>query len=814
MPRSRGIVSRAASALLFFGAAAAVLVFPEGEAGVSRALGFAPAQVPFDLLQIPGDPPAAEYDPADPRFDTAELCLDLGGELRDAGDERVCSGVDANDTFCISGSDDAFPCRGLYKHVILCNAGYNRPALNPFFCGKVCASGEKARGPNCETAVNPDDVVAAAQRSADYFVAEGFSGAAHTIFVSQNYTLSLPENAQYNGFTLNVVDSSDNVEIEVVPPIAQSPVAASVLGKISCAGCYPDFITIAVNFSPVSAPAQGTLRAEVRQSLDEGKLTLRLPVNFEDGARARIVGVEPGDDNLFTLSEVSVLARNPDNPPGRGAYTILIETAHDGFLGLLTLKAEANIALKFLPESEWGLTPESRFVAVTVAAGYPAPFHRAFSRNSLAEIVPPSPAPPGLRLEEDGGTVSFYADLNSGYLSAVTALTVRHPNDVASGGDEYEPLAQAVTVNARVIAPPARRTFQASQGNPILGVVLTWPSFAGGRFTDLNDADAFDISADGVVSGTPSSTGFYELAADWTTADMLGTLTVHFDMNVGPGRTVIPAAAAPVRAVEITAVSGFVGAGWTITVSPGYRLEFRGDENTYDGYTLNAISGGRDWEVALTTALIARRVVSAKARIVCDPGGGCIPDQSLSVTAAFNPVSSPSQRTLYAVYDSDVDAAHAPDLPAGYETGGQLTVVGVAGPGGAFVVDEAGALIRSALNAPRAGLHVVSLHMTHPGFLGTLGLAVTADVARRALTEPDSGLLFGGAVSVIAAEGHGLEIYRAESRNSDGRIVLPSAVPAGLTLWRRGEAVLLALDHSNPALARRWTATLSAPPRF
>ena len=261
------------------------------------------------------------------------------------------------------------------------------------------------------------------------------------------------------------------------------------------------------------------------------------------------------------------------------------------------------------------------------------------------------------------------------------------------------------------------------------------------------------------------------MAADWTTADMLGTLTVHFDMNVGPGRTALPAAVAPVRAVTITAVSGFVGARWTITVLPGYRLEFRDGENSYDGYTLNAISGGRDWEMALTTALTVRRVVSVKARIVCDPGGGCVRDQALSVMAAFDPVLSPPQRTLYAVYGSDADAGHAPDLPAGYEAGGQLTVVGVAGPGGEFVADEAGALVRSALNTPRAGLHVVSLHMTHPEFLGTLALAVTADVARRALTEADSGLLFGGAVSVIAAEGYSLEIYRAESRNSEGRIV-------------------------------------------
>ena len=151
MSRSRGRVSRAASALLFCAAALAAAVFPEGSAG-GRGVGFAPGQVPFDLLLIPGEnsPGVA---PDDPRFDGGELCGELGGTLQESGQEEVCGGIDRNDTFCIAGAAEAFPCRGLYKHVIACNAGYNRPALNPFFCGAKCASGQQARGANCERVV-------------------------------------------------------------------------------------------------------------------------------------------------------------------------------------------------------------------------------------------------------------------------------------------------------------------------------------------------------------------------------------------------------------------------------------------------------------------------------------------------------------------------------------------------------------------------------------------------------------------------------------------------------------------------------------
>ena len=241
-PPGRSCRLRAASALLFLCAMGAALVFPEGKAEFFSAGGFAPAQAPADLLQ------ATE----DPRFNMPELCLNLGGELLDADGRQVCSGVDANDTFCIVNSADAFPCRGLYKHVIRCNAKHNRPALNPFFCGPACDP-QKARGPACERVVPPGDAVAV--RRVEYNLAEGFSGAAHTISVGQNHTLSLPENPQYSGFTLNAVEQTDHWEIEITPPLGAATLTASIAAKISCAGCFPASLTIVAVFSPFTPPA-------------------------------------------------------------------------------------------------------------------------------------------------------------------------------------------------------------------------------------------------------------------------------------------------------------------------------------------------------------------------------------------------------------------------------------------------------------------------------------------------------------------------------------------------------------------------------
>ena len=74
----------------------------------------------------------------------------FGGVTRTAADDhQICTKVDLNGTFCIVGSRDAFPCRGLFNHIFKCNQ-QNRPALNPFFCAAPCEGSENiARGRQC-----------------------------------------------------------------------------------------------------------------------------------------------------------------------------------------------------------------------------------------------------------------------------------------------------------------------------------------------------------------------------------------------------------------------------------------------------------------------------------------------------------------------------------------------------------------------------------------------------------------------------------------------------------------------------------------
>ena len=83
-----------------------------------------------------------EFAGGKPDYRSSDLCARLSGEIVQVtvGVLPVCADIDTDGTFCIAGSRDAFPCRGLYRKVLLCNQ-YNRPAQNPFICEAEC-SGE------------------------------------------------------------------------------------------------------------------------------------------------------------------------------------------------------------------------------------------------------------------------------------------------------------------------------------------------------------------------------------------------------------------------------------------------------------------------------------------------------------------------------------------------------------------------------------------------------------------------------------------------------------------------------------------------
>ena len=75
------------------------------------------------------------------------------GMYVDREDPYGCRGVDKSGTFCLLGSLEVFPCRGLFTRARDCNLTYKRPLLNPFLCAPKCRVTTPPltpRGPTCE----------------------------------------------------------------------------------------------------------------------------------------------------------------------------------------------------------------------------------------------------------------------------------------------------------------------------------------------------------------------------------------------------------------------------------------------------------------------------------------------------------------------------------------------------------------------------------------------------------------------------------------------------------------------------------------
>ena len=123
------------------------LIFGEGEKRFCAPPTICPTNYSNknDCIEHDANPPLPDY------ANSPEGCEEVfGGQRRlQTGGVEVCSGIDIQGTFCLVGSRDAFPCRGLFKHVRRCN-DFNRPALNPFICDIECPGGGKtARGRYC-----------------------------------------------------------------------------------------------------------------------------------------------------------------------------------------------------------------------------------------------------------------------------------------------------------------------------------------------------------------------------------------------------------------------------------------------------------------------------------------------------------------------------------------------------------------------------------------------------------------------------------------------------------------------------------------
>ena len=343
---------RAASALLFCAAAAAAaLSFSE-----------APAQVPPQGTA--------------PDYNDSALCEQLGGTLEASENEEVCSNLDANDTFCMMGSADAFPCQGLFKHVIQCN-NYNRsrPALNPFFCGEPCASGEKARGRRCERVISTDVIVSVSFPSspaATIYAPEGYAGAVGAADLSLGYTLSFnPPDAAL--FTIS--ESGGDVAVTLLPPGLLATATLQLTAEIVCADCYPlEPLTLGAVFVPVVAPPQSFFNADAGQPLTG--VTFNLPT-LEDypGLSNPVFTDADTGDNFVIDNDGMVTGTAGPTPPEtlRGYWTA------DGMLGTLTLALASAAVLEFAPAALIVMEgPDARFHNAGLALSHSPPADATF----------------------------------------------------------------------------------------------------------------------------------------------------------------------------------------------------------------------------------------------------------------------------------------------------------------------------------------------------------------------------------------------------------------------------------------------------
>ena len=98
----------------------------------------------FLVPHLVGDLTQCVLDQIDQTPNSVGEAMMLGGEA------YGCRGVDKSGTFCLLGSLEVFPCRGLFTRARDCNIKYNRPLLNPFLCAPRCRVTTTSRGPTCE----------------------------------------------------------------------------------------------------------------------------------------------------------------------------------------------------------------------------------------------------------------------------------------------------------------------------------------------------------------------------------------------------------------------------------------------------------------------------------------------------------------------------------------------------------------------------------------------------------------------------------------------------------------------------------------
>ena len=218
-----------------------------------------------------------------PDYHSADLCARLSGGIVQVtvGVLPACTKIDTSGTFCIAGSREVFPCRGLYRTVLHCNQ-YNRPARNPFVCEGVCSrEDEFACGRGCWRGG-----IQAAGRIP--YVAPGHVGDVFQAEVTRTSSVTITSgegrfSVSSSPFTVNATNGTVGVSAALS---AGGEYAGTLSAKFVCGGLWKTFDEGEWAFTVTALAAQPvtTIYLEGRGGMGTGIVTINGigQLNFEE----------------------------------------------------------------------------------------------------------------------------------------------------------------------------------------------------------------------------------------------------------------------------------------------------------------------------------------------------------------------------------------------------------------------------------------------------------------------------------------------------------------------------------------------------
>ena len=763
---------------MFALAGVAAFVFPEGEAGApSVAGGFAPAQVPPQ-----GVPSEERYyaSQLQDRYRNPVLCADLGGTLQEVGGEWVCQGLDRAGTFCIVGSQDVFPCRGLFRHVIQCNDVYNRPARDPFLCNLVCGPGApwevKARGPNCEFVIPEEEIIAEADRTVNLpnFPA-GYTGVLATLQVS----LLTFQGTEYESHTLindrplgpgvpfanadQLTISAGNVlEIPEYAPLIAGETQRVLVAKNSCPrlpegqgpsfrgfadfGCYPVFVNITANFAEVIARTDIRLLS-VAANLPAAVVTLKTAVGHSGFG----YGIALTNTMDYALVNIAYDSTAHDFDPVNGVI-LLDDPLQAG--APITAEVEADIECR------------------TIQFCNPA----RISVTVVFEPVAVPPQPPASLPGRDPFILSVPITLPGGYAPSQNFI------DFVPGFEN------AVVATLEVVGIEG-----------YAGDTADFVATDGGNLSNEN-------------SNALLSAGDYVFTIQMTAEDLLGMILFEISLNIYPADQIRPDKSIPAGERQIFralapgysgSIAYFQAADSTIGLStpgpgqddaPPFSIPAESIGVTLfppDGVTLFYNPD------PAAAAPGETRVISLSFRSEKMSGNPEI-EENFLITATVSIVSVPPQETLET--DAGEDFTHPLVLPGFNLSEGNFAVLSVVNTDtnqeytlGSRVFAVANGILRRNREGanpppPEPGRYDVIVEMTHPDILGPV--AMTVAVVARGVLNPAVYNLSAPAAPVLVAPGYAgnlllqapANISLSSGTSADARVDLPAAFPVGVSL--------------------------------